>query len=552
MPDIFHTLINHDLDLLMTIAGKWGLNLAGSTQVEVAKEMAGHMQDSALINSVREILPDEVEACLLVLVKMGGKMKWSYFIRQYGMIREMGIARREREEPFDMPVSIAESLWYYGMIGRAFLDVGGELREYAYIPDELLRCLPKDSHQALNLIAIPAEPNMVRVIDQANDSILDHLTSYLAAVRSGRVTGDLGSMFGDLSISECETLLQVCGLLDSNRNVNPEATRDFLAKSRGEAFIFLFASWLTSSSFNELKLMPGIVAEGVWKNDPLKTRQTLFEYISQLPVDTWWSIDRFVAGVKSECPDFQRPAGGFESWMFRSPTTGKSLRGFENWDLVDGALIRYLLNGPLYWLGYIDLGRQKKGTKAQAFRVSRMAANLIQKRPIEGLREETGRVTALRNGRLACPQNLPRAVRYQLARFCDWCGVNDKGYLYQLTPASLINAVGQGLKVEQLMSLLKRYAVGSLPASLVTSLQRWAENGAQASITRVTILKVSSPDMMLEIRNSPIGRFLGEQLNQNVVTLPIAAVQKVIPRLLELGYFCEQTDDVLSIQERRE
>ncbi|MBN2678382.1 MAG: helicase-associated domain-containing protein [Anaerolineaceae bacterium] len=550
MPALFHTLINHDLDMLKIIAAKWGFTPTRLKHAEVAKEMAIWFADPDHFNLVYEILPDEAQNCMMTLVKTGGKMIWGNFLRRFGDIREMGIARRDREAPFASPASSSETLWYYGLIGRAFLDMDGSLQEYAYIPDELLQLPPHVDQPRNEFSMTPADVNMYQVIDQADDRILDHLTSYLAAVRSGRDPNELADKIGKISIRECESLLRSCDLLNSKGIVNTEATRNFLAMTRAEALVFLFTQWQTSQLFNELRLMPGIIVEGVWKNEPLRARQVILDFILGMPDEAWWAINGFISVIKKTYPDFQRHSGDYDSWMLRSRKSGDSLRGFENWDRVDGALIRYLLCGPMHWLGLIDLGRPGIDSRPQAFRLSRMASSLILKKAPEGLAEETGRITALRNGRLICPWNLSRAVRYQVARFCEWDGVNDKGYQYQLTPDSLQNATRQGLKVEQLLTLLKRQAVSNLPGSLVTALQRWAENSIQASLMQVVILRVANHEMMVEIRKSPIGRFLGDELNQTTSILPAAAVQKFIPRLLELGYFCELKGDELSVHSR--
>ena len=293
--------------------------------------------------------------------------------------------------------------------------------------------------------------------------------------------------------------------------------------------------------------MPGIITEGIWKNDPLKTRQTLIERINALAGTTWWRIDSFMANIKRTLPYYQRPAGDFESWMIRSEKTGASLRGFEHWDHVDGALIRFLILGPLHWLGFLDLGGTRKGMLPEAFRLSNMANSLIANKPPEGLAIEGGTVTALRNGKITCPREVPRAVRYQLARFCEAGGVNDRGYLYQITADSLKNAANQGLLAEQLTTLLTRHAGGAMPASLVTALQRWAMHGTQLSLKQTILLRVTSPEILIEMRNSPVGRFLGEPLNPTTVILPATAVEKIIPRLMELGYLCEWDEGLLSV-----
>jgi hypothetical protein len=547
MPDVFHTLINHDLEMLKIIAGKWGFSPEATSQADIAREISTRFMDPLEFGKTLEVLPDDCRECLIILSGMGGKLLWSEFLRRYGAIREMGIARRSRETPFETPASVAEVLWYHGLIGKAFLKGEDELQEYAFIPDEIIALLPKGHTPSPGQTVISVDQDTLPVIHLANDRILDHLTSYLAAVRSGRNLEELKNEFKQPTLRECERLLISCGLLDTTANLHPDAVKTFLAEPRAAALCFLFTKWLSSTIYDELRLMPGIITEGIWKNDPLKTRQTLIERINALAGTTWWRIDSFMANIKRTLPYYQRPAGDFESWMIRSEKTGASLRGFEHWDHVDGALIRFLILGPLHWLGFLDLGGTRKGMLPEAFRLSNMANSLIANKPPEGLAIEGGTVTALRNGKITCPREVPRAVRYQLARFCEAGGVNDRGYLYQITADSLKNAANQGLLAEQLTTLLTRHAGGAMPASLVTALQRWAMHGTQLSLKQTILLRVTSPEILIEIRNSPVGRFLGEPLNPTTVILPATAVEKIIPRLMELGYLCEWDEGLLSV-----
>jgi hypothetical protein len=552
MPDIFHTLANLDKEMLKIIAGRWGLTPISAKQIDLAKEMASAILAPGVAQEIVESMPADARDCLAVLSGTGGALHWDEFLRRYGAIREMGIARRNRETPYAVPASVAEVLWYHGLIGRAFLKEGEELQEMVYIPDELLEIIPPKNMVPVEKLVAPLDQNMLPFIYPADDRILDHLTSYLAIVRSGGDPHDLAGEFKQPSLMVCEQLLICIGALNEGGDLQPETIRDFLANPRGEALCLLFSKWQTSRSFNELRLMPGIIAEGTWKNDPLKARKILMQKIQGLDPATWWGIDSFVSQIKTTNPDYQRSAGEYESWMIRSEKKGESLRGFENWDKVDGVLIRYLIQGPLHWLGFLDLGGSTSGTSPDAFRLSNMAGNLSKSTPPVGVAAEVGHVTALRNGKLTCPRDVPRAVRYQLARFCQRDGVNDKGYLYQITNTSLKLATSQGLKIEQLITLLARHSAGALPASLVTALQRWARNGIQASLSQVVILRVSNPEILAEIRNSPVARFMGEPLNPTTVVLPAKAIEKIIPRLMELGYICELEDGSLLVMADRE
>ena len=54
-------------------------------------------------------------------------------------------------------------------------------------------------------------------------------------------------------------------------------------------------------------------------------------------------IDAF----KEAEPDFQRPTGDYDTWYIRRTDTQEFLKGFDQWDAVEGELLRFLC-GPLH------------------------------------------------------------------------------------------------------------------------------------------------------------------------------------------------------------
>ena len=65
---------------------------------------------------------------------------------------------------------------------------------------------------------------------------------------------------------------------------------------------------MSSPDFNDLRLIPGLTAEGEWVNDPLPARISILDMISAVPENTWWYLPAFLDSVRKEHPDFQRPS----------------------------------------------------------------------------------------------------------------------------------------------------------------------------------------------------------------------------------------------------
>jgi hypothetical protein len=112
----------------------------------------------------------------------------------------------------------------------------------------------------------------------------------------------------------------------------PESVKSFLEAPRPEALALLQAAWIESETFNELRLMPGIICEGEWKNEPQETREFLLNLLAAIPEGKWWSLNAFIRDIKQKYADFQRPAGDYDSWFIKRESDGQYLRGFSAWD----------------------------------------------------------------------------------------------------------------------------------------------------------------------------------------------------------------------------
>jgi hypothetical protein len=121
------------------------------------------------------------------------------------------------------------------------------------------------------------------------------------------------------------------------------------------------------------------------------------------------------------------------------------------------------------------------------------------------------------DGRLVLSNLTPRWVRYQLARMCQWEGTSGSEYRYRLAPSSLEQAQQQGLRPVHLITLLRKFAVGPLPADLLEALEHWDKFGVQASIEPVVLLRVSSPEILTALRKTRAARYLGETLSPTTI-----------------------------------
>jgi hypothetical protein len=70
-------------------------------------------------------------------------------------------------------------------------------------------------------------------------------------------------------------------------------------------------------------------------------------------------------------------------------------------------------------------------------------------------------------------------------------------------------------------------------------LERWEEQGSQARLERLLVLRLSSAEILQELRASRAARFLGEPLGPTAVIVKPGTREKVLAALAEMGYLGE-------------
>lgn len=545
MPDLIESLQGRDLGHLRIIGGLWGVRLDEQDLRLAILSITKLLLNASLVNEKVTSLESEARIALEDLTQHNGRLPWAQFTRSYGEVREMGAAKRDRERPYENPISAAEDLWYRAFVARAFFDTSAGPEEFAYIPDDLLDLVPKAAGADTPLMGRQASTVEYERVYLANDRILDHACTYLAALRLGNTISDsfhtpIGEVLSSIFL---KSILSAIGLLDEAGMPLPKPVQKFLEAKRSEALLQLFRAWKHSTQINELRQLLDLSIEGNWENDPLRTRQVILGHLSSLPEETWWNLGSFISAIKQRNPDFQRPAGDYDSWFIRQKLSGEYLRGFEHWDEVDGSLIRYLLTGPLHWLGVLDLARSEAGQEVIAFRLSGWSKALLNDKLPKGFPIEEEPLVARSDARISARRLVPRRVRYQLARFCEWEKETPDEYQYRISSTSLSRARQQGLTVSQLLTILNRYAK-AVPPSLIKALERWDKHGSEVRLEKMVVLRVASEDILDALRKSRAGRFLGEPLGPSTIAVKPGAIEKVLGILAELGYLGEIRGDV--------
>jgi hypothetical protein len=524
MRDLEQSLYEHELITLRVIGEWWDLDLTGLQKTACVRALSETLGKLNLTDEIAYLGPEEA-AALRDLIDAGGQIPVAAFERQHGTVRSMGPGRLEREEPWLDPVSPAESLWYRGFLYRAFDESeDSDLVEFYYLPAEL--SVAEIEQNAAESKHAASEPHHLLPVtdpeqyDPAVYDAVDDIVALLAESQKRPLAEESlitslpfllnqdpvrGNLLFRLSIE--------LGLLrtwdDGFRPARQAIT--WLKQNRQQQVRELIDAW-SRSAWNDLCHTPGLICEGSgWQNEPILARNAVLHLLPRS--QEWFDVADLVAAIKDSNPDFQRPDGNYDTWYIRDASERGYLSGFENWDFVEGRLIRFLISGPLKWLGVVDTAPTSSRTDL-LFRLSKAGLEWLQDQQMDG-QEVRVPIVVGDDGTIVVPFNADRYHRFQVARVCQpHSPVADAPFSYQITPESLALAQEQGAGPERLLKFLSEASQRPLPGGLKRAIERLSELGVEARIEKVHILRVREKEILDKLRANPATRaYIGESMS---------------------------------------
>jgi hypothetical protein len=256
----------------------------------------------------------------------------------------------------------------------------------------------------------------------------------------------------------------------------------------------------------------------------------------------WLSIPGFVNTVREQAFDYLRPNGDFESWYIRDARSGDYLMGFDHWNQVEGALLTYLLSGPLHWLGVVSLGYREGWEKPTAYCITPWGATLL------GLPSQDADESAAPPARVSpdatvtIAQEASLSDRFQLARIAEW-RASEPAYVYSITPTSLGRALSAEIQVERIEHFLKRISEDKVPAAAMARIRSWANRYGHVRLRRAVILETRSPQVMTELRaHERLRGYVRQALSPTTALVRESDWDTLVQELHRAGYLPEIID----------
>lgn len=539
MPSFSQSLFREDYDRIKIIYSLWGEEGSFRDVPSGIQLLENKISSPAYFEGLFQDLDLEAQLALQDLAGHDGRITWTTFLLRYGEFREMGVSRRDREKPFENPISTTEYLYYRGLIARGHFPTSRGILEHAYLPDDLVDLVPAKKNQK-KILGRPARITEMPNTKKVGRLLMETFCTYLICKRNEMALDEMTYLDEEwiLFPDQMEVFAHEMGLIDKNGDPIPPAVKTHLSTPIQSLLTQSFVKWRESETLHELALLPNLEFDELPIYDAKNTRRFILNAISDVPKDTWWHLDSFIGDIQQSVPDFLRIHGNFDAWLIRDRHSKKLLSGVEYWDDIEGALMRFVVGQVLFGFGFVDIGMSELGV-VSAFRLNEWAEQLLANQPVAEDFEEINKVTMNSEGTIETYANTERVVRYQIGRFADWAGKRNQRYQYQINAGSLEMAEAQDLRPNQLVRLLATSLEGSIPPNIVKAIEEWEKYGTEVKIQQVTVLNVTSESLLQKILNSPAQKYLGGVLGKTSVVINEGAEDKVMKIVNSLGYFSE-------------
>jgi hypothetical protein len=526
------------------IAQLWEFELSSSRKADMAAELVTALATANAVDRSLDRLSSEERAALDDLVRHGGAIPWAIFVRRWGQVRAIGAGRIEREGLWRDPASAAESLFVMGWVHRSFDDRLGKPVEMAFAPEELMLYLPAPPQLQ---IAAPHTTEAPPIQELGSDALADDLVTFWSSLQ--RIDLQREHVVSQLHAPAARRLLLIETLsveagwihqLEGQFRPVPSAILTWLRADLWAQWSTLAQAWITSQAYNDISHVPNLTPDPVnhWPNEPRHTREAFLSALRRCDPGAWYDLGMFVQYVKHNVTDFLRPDGDYVSWAPRDAHTEAPLRGFDEWDAVEGALIADFISGPLSWLGLVDLGRDPAATMPTAFRLTEAGRALLADGAPPSFHDIDPLEMDDRAEILAPPRR--RFERFQLSRIAEFIG-GPGVYRYRLSPTSIDRAKQQRISHDRILAFLKQ-ATGhnTLPRAMETAIERSYHRAEGGRLSHTWVLRVPDPQVL---QRPEVQALIEEQITTTAATVREEHTAQLIQRLLETGVLLDIVPD---------
>ncbi len=341
-------------------------------------------------------------------------------------------------------------------------------------------------------------------------------------------------------------LLLQLGLLSVRHNMLcAQPAEDFFSLPLAKRARECYRAYMDTYFWNEMVYLPEINVRPV--PDPLTpaheevlhARRQVIERLLLETSEEWHDQVAFTARAKLHIPYllFPRQYGPRSErysqgcnpygWDFRLRRGWLTHR--EGWHIVEGGFMRFMITGPLNWMGLLHLDAEKVST---TFRYSAIGAFVMGDAVLKEVSPIIGRLIVQPNFDVVVLAPIAEGLLVRLDTFAERISLEHIAQ-YRLTKASVTQAIQRDIHVDAMLAVLASAAEADLPQNVRYSLEEWERQARRVEVwPSTTLLEVEDSSLLDRFFADPalqplFRRRLTPQLVE-VVPAQLSAVQELL------------------------
>jgi hypothetical protein len=409
----------------------------------------------------------------------------------------------------------AEALAERGLLYRVFAAAGPLRGEVLAVPDELLERLPSPPPLEAPPSVGPPPASERRTSDPAFSlfalaSALQRGSAHLEDEVRGWSEEPGGREWG-ARWAFLRHLAQAAGLLvhraDGALTATPALVR--VLDSPAELSERLWRTYLSDRAWFELAHAG--VAHGDEPAEPVPLRQALVEAVQQLPDNVWIDLDAFAAWLQRTHPDLVREQLNARGVVELEATP---------WEGLEAPLLRYVVLGPLYWLGTL-------AASADGRAFARRAQPMVTSPEPCRWRDSAELIASARARLGTLLQAEPYLVLHERSRLSR----------YHLVQAHVAGALGSGGSIAECRQLLVRLTQAELPEDVAERLASWEQRFGALTIRPAVLIEArAAAELDAAVADGRVRPFVRARVGPTAAEVPAADALELAAKLREAGH----------------
>lgn len=365
---------------------------------------------------------------------------------------------------------------------------------------------------------------------------------------------------GDADFAEWLVLLAMGGRMlnppqipEGPFTLNHDTWNEVASLSPEDQFGFLFHTWRQSMpGFSELSLAMNQqtkirVVRSIMFPDFRPTnltdhlgqgRRSVLRSLQSAPARQWLDWNHYSEGVRTVNPVFLHAGRPQATWGFAT-RQGKRLdpQDPEQWDMAYRPTLAATLEGPLRWLGIVDVAY--RGSNLVAFQLTETGAWALrgEGQPLTDVAKETGKPSVSWQNKRTFRVRLSHRTTDFLKTVGEFATPTNRPFTYQLTNESIERAFTGGTGPAAVIQ-----AFENLGAPMPTNTRRyledtWSRFGRMHLYGNLTVLELADDMALREIvANTNLEEHIIHEFSPRLVVVEDSAVDKVVEALVAQGY----------------